>query len=104
MAEGALIDACSDRERCPIFSDAFAPLASLKKLSLLNNFKMFQFVYSLLPPSLSLAGLELTSLDLSANLISAVPFDLIQEVNASLTHLFMGGNVFVELGYMTTSK
>ena len=61
-------------------------------------------IYSLLPPSLSLAGLELTSLDLSANLISAVPFDLIQEVNATLTHLFMGGNVFVELGYMTTSK
>ena len=87
--------------------DAFTPLNSLEVLSLLNNFKMFQFVHSFLPPSLSLSGLgtaNLKTLDLSANLVTAVPFNLLRHVNQSLVNLQMAGNVFIELGYQSLRR
>ncbi len=83
------------------FPDAFNPLSHLRRLSLFNNFKLFQFVHSSLPPTLTLVtfdGLFLGSLNLAANSMTAVPFSLLAQTNSSLTKLNLSNNVFVELG------
>jgi len=84
-----------------IHEDAFTHLPFLQKLSLYNNFKLFQFVHSTLPPAMSLVpfdGQHLAELDLSANLMAAVPYTVLSQVNATMVKLKLSNNVLVELG------
>ena len=83
-----------------LFPDAFEPLQHLRALNLFNNFKLFQTSALSQEPRLSLSGLNhMEVLGFGSNMLSNVPWELLDEVNQSLVSLDLSHNVFIELGY-----